>query len=129
MYTEESLKEELLKKLGKEQMKYIDIVKEKGINYAIDNAYKITARQAIIDYFSNSNISPKDIKALLNTENLLDDFYREWLHYDGNFYDALEYPIQERLESLSDEYYNNNDKNVEQENKSTKTKNKARDCR
>ena len=57
MYTEESLKEELIKKLGKEQMKYIDIVKEKGINYAIDNAYKITARQAIIDYFSNSNIS------------------------------------------------------------------------
>lgn len=129
MYTEESLKKELIKKLEKELKDYFDKIKEKGINYVGKKAYEIVSKQAIIDYFSNSNISPKDIKVLLNTENVLDEFYDEWQHYDGNFYDALEYPIQERLESLSDEYYNNNDKDVEQENKSTKTKNKARDCR
>ena len=48
---------------------------------------------------------------------------------DGNLYETFEYAIEIKIEQLSDEFYNKDDKDVEQENKSVKTQNKARDCR
>ena len=45
MYTENSLKEELLLKLEKEQDEYKEKVREKGVDYAIEKAYEISSRQ------------------------------------------------------------------------------------
>ena len=83
----------------------------------------------IIDCINTIDIEPKAIKALLKTENVLDDFYDEWLNIDGNLYETFEYAIEIKIKQLSDEFYNKDDKDVEQENKSVKTQNKARDCR
>lgn len=116
MYAEESLREELIKKLEKEQAEYLNEIRNEGVDVAIEKAYEITSRQEIMDYLSFSNIAPEDIKVLLNTENVLGIFYDEWLDYDGNFYETLEYPIQECLENLSDDFYNKDNKDVEQEN-------------
>lgn len=129
MYTENSLKEELLLKLEKEQDEYKEKVREKGVDYAIEKAYEISSRQEIIDCINTIDIEPKAIKALLKTENVLDDFYDEWLNIDGNLYETFEYAIEIKIEQLSDEFYNKDDKDVAQENKSVKTQNKARDCR
>ena len=129
MYTENSLKEELLLKLEKEQDEYKEKVREKGVDYAIEKAYEISSRQEIIDCINTIDIEPKAIKALLKTENVLDDFYDEWLNIDGNLYETFEYAIEIKIEQLSDEFYNKDDKDVEKENKSVKTQNKARDCR
>ena len=129
MYTENSLKEELLLKLEKEQDEYKEKVREKGVDYAIEKAYEISSRQEIIDCINTIDIEPKAIKALLKTENVLDDFYNEWLDIDGNLYETFEYAIEIKIEQLSDEFYSKEDKDFEQENKSVKTQNKARDCR
>ena len=129
MYISENLKEELVNKLEKEQKEYLEKIKEKGVDYVVDRAYEITSRQCIIDYIECKDVELKNIKVLLSTENLLDDLYNEWLKTDGNFYEQLEYCIEDRIKSLSDEFYNKDDKDVEQENKSVKTQNKARDCR
>lgn len=129
MYRAENLKDELVKKLEREQKEYLDKIKEKGIDYVVERAYEITSRQCVIDYIECSEVKLKNIKVLLSTEDLLDDLYNEWLKTDANFYEQLEYCIEDRIESLSDEFYNKDDKDVEQENKSNKTQNKARDCR
>ena len=123
MYTEESLREELIAKLEKEQKEYLDVLKEKGVDEVIKNVYEINARQEIMDYLSYGNIVPKDVKALLNTNHILGRMYDEWLSFDGNFYEALEYPVEKEIERISDEFYSKADKEVEQKDKPLKNKN------
>ena len=125
MYTEESLREELIAKLEKEQKEYLDGLKEKGVDEVIKNVYEISARQEIMDYLFYGNIAPKDVKALLKTNHILARMYDEWLSFDGNFYEALEYPIEKEIERISDEFYSKDNKEVEQENKSPKKPNKS----
>ena len=123
MYTEESLREELIAKLEKEQKEYLDDLKEKGVDEVIKNVYEINARQEIMDYLSYGNIVPKDVKALLNTNHILGRMYDEWLSFDGNFYEALEYPVEKEIERISDEFYSKDDKEAEQKEKPLKNKN------
>jgi len=125
MYTEESLREELIAKLEKEQKEYLDRLKEKGVDEVIKNVYEISARQEILDYIAYGNIDPKDVKALLKTEHILGRMYDEWLSFDGNFYEALEYPVDKEIERISDEFYSKDDKEVEQGNKPLKKQNKS----
>ena len=124
MYTEESLRDKLIDKLEEEQEKYLNEMKAMGVDEILNNVYEINARQEILDYVSYANIEPKEMKALLNTDNLIDRMYDRWMDYDGNFYEALEYPIEEEIERISDEFYDKDNKSNEQENKSFKTQNK-----
>jgi len=123
MYTEESLREELIAKLEREQKEYIDGLKEKGVDEVIKNVYEISARQEIMDYLSYGNIAPKDVKALLNSKHILARMYDEWLSFDGNFYEALEYPVEKEIERISEEFYSKDDKDVEPKDKDSKIKN------
>ena len=123
MYTEESLGEELVKKLEKEQKEYLDELKKEGIDEIIKNLYEINARQEILDYLSFATIAPKDVKALLKTEHILGRMYDEWLSFDGNFYEALEYPVDKEIERISDEFYSKDDKDCSSKEKDSKNKN------
>ena len=124
MYTEESLRDKLIDKLEEEQEKYLNEMKAMGADEILKKVYEINARQEILDYVSYANIEPKEMKALLNTDNLIDRMYDRWIDYDGNFYEVLEYPIEEEIERISDEFYDKDNKSNEQENKSSKTQNK-----
>lgn len=126
MYAEESLREELVKKLKQEQEEYLNEVREEGVEYALEKAYEITTRQEIIDYLSYANVDLKDMKALIKTEYIIDRIYDEWLGFDGNFYEILEYPIESEIKRISDDFYNKDDKEVEQ-NKKMLEKNKSRE--
>ena len=123
MYTEESLREELIAKLEKEQKEYLDRLKEKGVDEVIKNVYEISARQEILDYIAYGNIDLKDVKALLKTEHILGRMYDEWLSFDGNFYEALEYPVDREIERISDEFYGKYDKEYTSNDKEPKNKN------
>lgn len=120
MYNYEKLRKELIGKLEKEQKNYLNEIKIGGVDYVIKKAYEIASRQEIIDYLSFSNIEPKDIKALLNTENVLGIFYDEWLETDNNFYEALEYPIERKIESISNEFYSDNKKEKNKNDKESR---------
>ena len=123
MYTEDSLREELIAKLEKEQKEYLDGLKEKGVDEVIKNVYEINARQEIMDYLSYGNITPKDVKALLKTEHILGRMYDEWLSFDGNFYEALQYPVDKEIERISDEFYSRDKKDYTSKEKEPKNKN------
>ena len=125
MYTEESLREELVKKLENEQKVYLEKQKEQGIESVINNAYEIAIRQEIIEYISNRNFDPYYINALLKTDDVVGRAYGKWMKHDNNFDDALEYPVNKEIERISDEFYSKDDKEVEQENKPPKKQNKS----
>lgn len=125
MFMQETLNKELVKKLEKEQEEYISKLKEQGIDAVVKNAYEIAIKQEIIDYVSNRNVNPSYIESILKTNNVVERLYNEWMKADGNFYEALEYPVDRELERISNDFYSKDDKDVEQENKSHKRLDKS----
>ena len=125
MYTEESLREELTNKLEKEQEVFVEKQKEQGIESVVRNAYQIAIRQEIIEYIKNRNFDPYYMKAILKTDDVVGRTYAEWMKHNNNFDDAFEYPVNNEIERISDEFYSKDDKEVEQENKPSKKQNKS----
>ena len=57
--------------------------------------------------------SVSDLKALLKSDDILDECYDEWLNSDGNFNELLEYPVDERIDSIIDDYRERKQKETE----------------
>lgn len=97
--------DELLKKLEQELKDYKAYIKEQGVDYAIDKAYELTVKQEIIDCIAyDSDLSNEQRKALLKTNNVLDDCYDEWLKTDGNLREHLNYSVDKSVENITDDY-------------------------
>lgn len=102
----------LFQKLERELKDFKNNVKEKGVDFAIDKAYELTVKQEIIDSIQyDTELSKKEIKALLSKDNILDEFYSDWLSFDGNMRENLNYSVEKTLDILSDEYKKEKNKN------------------
>lgn len=82
--------------------------------------------QEIRNYLRENISDPKEIKALLNTQNVLFTIYEEGRDTDGALYDAMEYSIDEGVDLITTEYY---EKEKEQEKDSKNKKHKDRESR
>ena len=95
------MEEELFKKLDNELQEYKKFVKEKGVDFAVDKAYELTAKQEMIDSIMfDRNLSKTEIKALMSKENVLDELYQDWLSFDGNMREHISYSIDESLNDI-----------------------------
>lgn len=102
------LKEELMKKLEKEMFDYKESLKDKTPEEIMQNAYELTLRQEIIDYYNfDVGYSKEELMALINEPDLLSQGYDEWLSFDGNLREAIEYPLEHLTESIMQEYKRN----------------------
>ena len=80
-------------------------MKEKGVDYAIDRAYELTTKQEIIDSIQfDHSLSKTEIKALVSRENVLDELYDDWLSFDGNMREHINYSVDKSLNLITDEY-------------------------
>lgn len=95
--------DELLKKLEQELNDYKEYVKEQGVDYAIESAYKITVKKEIMDnIIYDNNYSEKQIKSILKCDNILEQCYDEWFHADGNLREALDFSVNKRINFIVD---------------------------
>lgn len=93
----------LLKKLEQELKDYKEYVKEQGVDYAIESAYKITVKKEILDnIIYDNNYTEKQIKTLLKCDNILEQCYDEWFHADGNLRETLDFSVNKRINSIVD---------------------------
>ena len=112
MEKESNLKDKLIKKLEQEIEDFKSELKEKGVDYAIDRAYELTAKQEMLDYIQYDIDMPKtDRKALIERENLLDELYAEWLKTDGNMREHIGYSVDKTLNLIRNDYINSIKKN------------------
>lgn len=110
------MKDELLEKLEKELQNFKDSIKGKGTEYAIDRAYELTVKQEIIDCLQyDISLSNTQIKALLKEENILEGLYSDWLSYDGNMRESIEYCVDKSLDTITSDYLKSQKKNKEHE--------------
>ena len=99
------MEEKLYQKLENELKDLKIKMKENGVDYAIDRAYELTTKQEIIDSIEfDHDLSKTQIKALLSRENILDELYDDWLSFDGNMRENINYSVDESLNLITDEY-------------------------
>lgn len=99
------MKDKLYKKLENELKDFKIKMKENGVDYAIDRAYELTTKQEIIDSIEfDHDLSKTQIKALLSRENILDELYDDWLSFDGNMRENINYSVDASLNLITDEY-------------------------
>ena len=99
------MEEKLYQKLYDELNKFKVRMKENGVDYAIDRAYELTTKQEIIDSIQfDHSLSKTEIKALLSKENVLDELYDDWLSFDGNMREHINYSVDKSLNLITDEY-------------------------
>lgn len=99
------MEEKLYQKLENELKDFKIKMKENGVDYAIDRAYELTTKQEIIDSIEfDHDLSKTQIKALLSRENILDELYDDWLSFDGNMRENINYSVDASLNLITDEY-------------------------
>lgn len=99
------MEEKLYQKLENELKDFKIKMKENGVDYAIDRAYELTIKQEIIDSIEfDHDLSKTQIKALLSRENILDELYDDWLSFDGNMRENINYSVDASLNLITDEY-------------------------
>lgn len=99
------MEDKLYQKLENELKDFKTKMKENGVDYAIDRAYELTIKQEIIDSIEfDHDLSKTQIKALLSRENILDELYDDWLSFDGNMRENINYSVDASLNLITDEY-------------------------
>lgn len=99
------MEDKLQEKLERELKEFKQEVKEKGVDFAIDKAYEITVKQEIIDgLLYDTNLSKKEINAVLSCKYPLQKMYEDWLSQDGNLRGDLNFSIDKSVNSLTNAY-------------------------
>lgn len=109
----------LEQKLDKEFEEYCNSLKNKTPSEIIDSAYEITVKQEMKDYLKNMALFPKELRILLEQNNILTEFYHDWLNVDTPLGESLESSVGESI-SMITRYYDKNkkikkNKNIENE--------------
>ena len=105
------MEDKLYKKLEDELKDFKAEMKEKGVDYEIDRDYELKTKQEIIDSIQfDHSLSKTEIKALLSRDNVLDELYSDWLSFDGNMREHINYSLDKSLNSITENYLKNKSK-------------------
>ena len=99
-----TLKEKLIEKLNAEYAMLRDELRQSGVDNFMERGYEYFTKQEIIDYLQYSEISEDSIKALLKSNDLLEQIYDEWLKTDAHFYKILDASINNVMDSVKFDY-------------------------
>lgn len=77
MEENEILQGELVEKLEKEYEKYKKNLLLKSKEEILENSYETTVKEEIVDILSYSNLDNREIKALLEDNDILTEFYQD----------------------------------------------------
>lgn len=103
------LQDILSEKIDKEFAKYCNSLKEKTQQEIIDSAYEIVSKEAIKEYLKYCDLADKEIAIMIDQNDLLNEFYHDWLDTDDDFYESMEYSINDSIAAVT-RYYNKQQK-------------------
>lgn len=82
METIEKLKKKLSKQMSQEYKEYISQLKKLSIDEIIKKSYETTIKKQFLSLLgTDQNIDRNELKALLHSDNILDELYEQW-NYD-----------------------------------------------
>ena len=99
------MEDKLQEKLEQELKDFKQEVKEMGVDIAVDKAYELTVKQEIIDgLIYDTNLSKKEINAILSCKKPLQKMYEDWLTQDWNLRADINFSIDKSVNSLTNAY-------------------------
>ena len=103
-YKVEDLREILDEKVESEFKKFKESLKEKSKEEIIEKYYETTAKSELIDEIKNMNLHDKEVAIMINQDDLLTEFYHDWLDSDVPLGESMKDTIQESVASIT-RYY------------------------
>lgn len=106
-----NLKEQnkLEEKLDNEFKDFCNKTKTKSPDEIIKSAYEITVKEEIKDNLKSMELFPLEVTALLKQNDVLNEFYHDWLNDDTPLGEVLENSIQDSIAMVT-RYYKSNSK-------------------
>ncbi len=101
-------KEELNKKLDEEYKKLCDELKLKSKEEIIERAYELTVKEELKEEIKNMDLYDKEIIIMTEQDDLLNEFYHDWLDIDVPLGEVLRDTIQESIASITRYYKKQN---------------------
>ena len=113
----ESLDDKLEFKLNKEYFEFTEGLLRKSKEEILQKSYEITVKEEIKDILLSDelNLHDKEKIILLNTDNVLTEFYHDWLDIDIPLGDALRDTLEESIISVT-RYYGKQNKHIQNDN-------------
>ncbi len=99
----------LEEKLEKEFKDFYNKTKTKSSDEIMQYAYEITVKEEIKNNLKDMDLYPLEVKALLKQNDILNEFYHDWLNVDTPLGEILENSIEESIAMVT-RYYKSNDK-------------------
>lgn len=109
----EELKQKFDDKIDNEYKEFIEELKQCSPQVILERAYEKVSKEEMVYKIKDKDYTVSDLKALLKTEEILQECYDEWLKSDGNFNEVLEYAVDERIDLIIDDYEERNKKQME----------------
>lgn len=104
--------EKLNEKLEKEFKEFCEMMKTKTPEEIIERAYEITVKEELKDEIVNMDLHDKEIEIMLGHNDLLTEFYHDWLDCDTPLGESLRENLQESVAIIT-RYYENKPKDKE----------------
>lgn len=99
------MEDKLYEKLENELKEFKEQVREKGVDFAIDSAYELTVKNELVDSVKYDRfLSKTEIAALFTRKNALNELYNDWLSFDGNLREYINYSVDKSLKTITDKY-------------------------
>lgn len=98
--------EKLNEKLEKEFKEFCEVLKTKSPEEIIERAYEITVKEELKDKLINMDLHDKEIEIMLGYNDLLTEFYHDWLDCDTPLGESLRENLQESVAIIT-RYYEN----------------------
>ena len=88
-------------KLEREFKAFKKDLKKLPKNKIIDKAYELTAKEEIKDTLINMNLHDAEKEMLFLQDDILNEFYHDWLDCDVPLGDSMQYCIEESVATLT----------------------------
>ena len=99
--------EKLIEKLNDEYNRFlngIDVLNYTPREVVSKFSYQAVTKNAIIEYLEDLNLGDELINYMMSIDGLLNQFYSDWLSFDGRLYDgSLEASVDNSIDIIKNE--------------------------
>lgn len=101
----DQLKDVLIAKIEQEYSEYKqNLVKNLTPEEIIEKSYETTFKEEIMSILENSTLGRNEIKALLNTDKVLDKMYKKYMNIETSMLDTMTDIVRDIVEDIDKEY-------------------------
>lgn len=97
----ENLDKKLAEKLDKEFNEFCKNLMKKDKKIIMNKAYEKTVKEEIKDELKNMDLYNKEKQIMIAQDNLLNEFYHDWLDCDTPLGESLRYNLEESIATLT----------------------------